>query len=245
MQPFVIVTTPRSGSYHMVSLLDSAIDIRCYGEVYKGNKVELPKDCLSALSLTKTSVQKRNDLGLGFMEQVFSLNDAPIQGFKAFPDQLARSGLDDVKMHPNWKYLFLKRNPLETYVSLKRAQRTGVFVLNKGDESHSEVRHLSIEIDIPDLLARIERHEMLFKKWKKMIKQMPNGNGLVVDYRWFQFPRRLNQILNFLGSSASANDLTSHKSKQFIQPFWDGVDNSEDVLEALMERNRHDLVKDL
>jgi len=41
--PFVITTQPRSGSYHFKSLLDSAEDIVCQGEIFKESAVEV--DC--------------------------------------------------------------------------------------------------------------------------------------------------------------------------------------------------------
>jgi|GEM_PF-4171676 len=48
---FVVLSTMRCGSYHLTSLLDSAPDLTCLGEIYKPRKVELPRPLLRKLRL--------------------------------------------------------------------------------------------------------------------------------------------------------------------------------------------------
>ena len=67
---FVIVTLPRSGSYNLVSLLNSAPDIICHGEVFKRDVVEL-----RPLHLEK----------MGMKALVFDLRGSLLQGLADGP----------------------------------------------------------------------------------------------------------------------------------------------------------------
>ena len=59
-KPFLIITLPRSGSYHLRALLDSAPDISAFGEIFKGSEVELPRSQLTLLGLSPTDMAARD-----------------------------------------------------------------------------------------------------------------------------------------------------------------------------------------
>ena len=101
--PFMILTMARCGSYHLKSLLDSAPDIRCFGEVYKPNKVELPEKERQSLGLTKLDTLKRNQLGPDFLRRVVSTNSTQIVGIKAFLDHLGMAGCREMIFTEDWR----------------------------------------------------------------------------------------------------------------------------------------------
>ena len=53
---FLVVTLPRSGSYNLVSLLNSAPDIVCHGEVFKRDVVELAEGPLAKLGMNPMAI---------------------------------------------------------------------------------------------------------------------------------------------------------------------------------------------
>lgn len=242
-QKFIILTWPRSGSYHLVSLLDSASDIRCFGEVFKGKAVELPQDVLKAVGLTKQSVDARNDEGLALMQRVFDVSGEPIQGFKAFPSQLKCACKGRIRFNPEWKYLLLLRNPLESYMSLERAKRTGKYVLRSGETRDENRLHTPIDVDIEHLLDRIGWQQRMHRRFQRLLRQLPPGSAKTVRYEWLGEPDRLQEVLDFLGSNALAGELVSDKARQFVKPFWDGVSNRQQVQDALIDNGHQDLVE--
>jgi LPS sulfotransferase NodH len=132
--PFVIITLPRSGSYHLRALLDSAPDIRCYGEIFKGSEVELPPEELAAVGLGKKDTEKRDAMGMQVLNRLRKKTDAADQifGFKDFRFNLARAKIyQQITNSQGWRKVFLARNPIERYISMERADLTGVFVVTE------------------------------------------------------------------------------------------------------------------
>ncbi|MEY4306003.1 MAG: hypothetical protein RIT52_2178, partial [Pseudomonadota bacterium] len=132
--PFVIITLPRSGSYHLRALLDSAPDIRCYGEIFKGSEVELPPEELALLGLGKKDTDKRDEMGMAVLNKLRKKTDATDQifGFKDFRFNLSRVKIFQQMVNSKgWRKVFLFRNPIERYISMERADLTGVFVVTE------------------------------------------------------------------------------------------------------------------
>src|SRR5215475_140758 len=87
---FVIVTLPRSGSYNLVSLLNSAPDIICHGEVFKPNVVELADGPLGKLDMKAEDIAARDARPMAFLNRLRGLNARKIVGFKMFPEHANR-----------------------------------------------------------------------------------------------------------------------------------------------------------
>ena len=143
---FVIVTLPRSGSYHLVSLLGSAKDVVCHGEVFKRERIELGAWHLEKMKVKAEDVGLRDEKPLKFLDRLRSLNGRKIFGFKLFPQHLGNSTTlrDQLLGDSSWKKIFLFRNPVESYASLLRAQSTGVWVLQAGSKVQEERLHAPV-----------------------------------------------------------------------------------------------------
>lgn len=242
---FVIVTLPRSGSYHLASLLDSASDIKCYGEVFKGNKVELPARTLAKLGLGASSTTERDKEGSALLERLFDLSPEPVQGFKAFPDQLARSGIRVSLHRTGWKYIFLVRNPIEAFVSLQRAKQTGIFVLGRSEKRPEPQLTKPVYINPCDLISSIEWRLLLYEKWRAIVKTHGQEHATMVEYKSLQYSRKRERLLEFLGSASDPKTLTSDRAKQFTRPFWEGVFNASEVIEALKAADHEHLLSEI
>lgn len=233
LERFVIVTQPRSGSYHLVSLLDSADDVRCFGEVFKKRAVELPALHLKALGMKKNDMKVRDHDSGQFLDDLFNIEDKPIQGFKAFLEHLEPAGLKDPSQQPDWKYIYLTRNAVSSFVSGKRAEKTGVYVMDRATLTTPEARYKAIEIDTSRLEKWLIWQDELTNRWLNYRAVLGPDRIHLIDYRDLASMQHLNALLGFLGSFAAGEDLKSDLRKQFDRPFWEGIKNATQVREFL------------
>src|SRR3982750_4340169 len=127
---FVIVTLPRRGPDPLVALLGSAPDIVCHGEVFKRDTIELGAPHLAKLGLAPGDVGERDAKAGQFLKRLRAQNGRKVFGFKMFMEHATRvPALAEVLRDPGWRKVVLRRNPVESYASLLRAQRTGIWML--------------------------------------------------------------------------------------------------------------------
>jgi hypothetical protein len=173
--PFVIITLPRSGSYHLRALLDSAPDIRCYGEIFKGSEVELPPEELAFVELSKKDTEKRDQMGMALLNRLRKKTDAEgvIFGFKDFRFNLTRVKIYQQMLNSKgWRKVFLFRNPIERYISMERADLTGVFVVTEKNKDAGLAEAL---------LARNDEHHGFQPQPPATEQQVANGMCRVVE----------------------------------------------------------------
>lgn len=229
IERFVIATQPRSGSYHLVSLLDSADDVRCYGEVFKKRYVELPGSHLRVLGMAKDDMELRDRDAGQFLDDLFRIEAKQVQGFKAFLEHLEPAGLADPRSRPDWKYIYLMRNGVRSFVSGKRAESTGVYVMDRASNVAPETRYKPINIDTDRLEKWLIWQKKLADRWSGYRTELGSDRIHLLDYRDLGDAQKLDEVLGFLGSFAAAEDLSSDLKKQFDRPFWEGIENADDV----------------
>ncbi|TXI03079.1 MAG: hypothetical protein E6Q73_04990 [Pseudorhodobacter sp.] len=243
--PFVIITLPRSGSYHLRALLDSAPDIRCYGEIFKGSEVELPPEELALLGLGKKDTDKRDEMGMAVLNRLRKRTDAggQIFGFKDFRFNLARVKIFQKLLNSeNWRKVFLFRNPVERYISMERADLTGVFVVTERTKDRDLDLKRPIRFD-PDRFERsLGSHRNLHKDAVKALDK--HGADLVhlVDYTQLNTLETRKTLLGFLGSAADGTLLASDHVKQFTAPLESGVENWDEMQAYLAKTQQMDLL---
>jgi len=240
---FVIVTLPRSGSYHLVSLLDSASDVVCHGEVLKANYIELRQFYLDKLKLNKSDVATRDQDRLGFVQRLRAVNRFKNVGFKIFPDHVNRDQdfVDGLMNNPAWRKLFLFRSPLQTYASLLRAKKTGVWVLTEGAPYPTDQLHAKVDFTVESF----EQH-LGMCRWFEGIcertERVPKNRTFRTDYARLADDVHMQQILQFVGSKVSVSDLVSDKQRQYSAPFEEGFNNWPEFRQYLMDHDMADLL---
>src|ERR1700741_3016246 len=108
--PFVLFCTPRTGSYHFVSLLASAPDVDCHGEVFKPGRAELAPQVLAALGTTPGDAGARDADPLRFVERLRALTPpSRAFGFKLFANHVGthKALRDAVLLAPAWRKIVL------------------------------------------------------------------------------------------------------------------------------------------
>ncbi|MDO5656830.1 MAG: hypothetical protein Q4G36_00670 [Paracoccus sp. (in: a-proteobacteria)] len=209
---FLIVTEPRSGSYHLASLLDSAGDVTCLGELFKARRIEL-SDEWQARSGYATGDMARRDADPGaFLDRLVRVAGTPVFGFKEFSTRLVAAPLNALLLQDSgWKKLFLTRNPIRRYISMQRAAETGRFV------SHEAATHrldnAVIRFD-PARFRRVFNADKALRKLALRLERAQPGQVMSVDYRDLGSPEHLARMLRFVGSDAVPEALSSRFHRQ-------------------------------
>ncbi len=226
--PFVIITLPRSGSYHLRALLDSAPDIRCYGEIFKGSEVELPPEELALLGLGKKDTAKRDDMGMAVLNRLRKKTDAADQifGFKDFRFNLSRVKIfQKIVNSKGWRKVFLFRNPIERYISMERADLTGVFVVTEKTKDRNLDLKRPVRFDPERFERSMGSHRNLKRDAENAFEKFGPDLVHLVDYTQLNTLETRKALMAFLGSQGDGALLASDHVKQFTASLESGVEN--------------------
>lgn len=243
--PFVIITLPRSGSYHLRALLDSAPDIRCYGEIFKGSEVELPPEELALLGLGKKDTDKRDEMGMAVLNKLRKKTDATDQifGFKDFRFNLARVKIFQQMVNSKgWRKVFLFRNPIERYISMERADLTGVFVVTEKTKDRNLDLKRPVRFDPERFERSMGSHRNLKRDAEKALEKFGPDLVHLVDYTQLNTLYTRKALMAFLGSQGDGALLASDHVKQFTAPLESGVENWAEMEAYLQETQQMGLL---
>jgi hypothetical protein len=243
--PFVIITLPRSGSYHLRALLDSAPDIRCYGEIFKGSEVELPPEELALLGLGKKDTDKRDEMGMAVLNKLRKKTDATDQifGFKDFRFNLARVKIFQQMVNSKgWRKVFLFRNPIERYISMERADLTGVFVVTEKTKDRNLDLKRPVRFDPERFERSMGSHRNLKRDAEKALEKFGPDLVHLVDYTQLNTLYTRKALMAFLGSQGDGALLASDHVKQFTAPLESGVENWAEMEAYLQETQQMGLM---
>ncbi|MDO5621427.1 MAG: sulfotransferase domain-containing protein [Paracoccus sp. (in: a-proteobacteria)] len=242
---FLILTMPRSGSYHLSSLLDSAPDITCYGEVFKDQRIELPKDILHTLNLAPQQVAQRNADPMGFLDRLTKATATPIMGFKEFPARLLPLGLwGRLVASPDWRKIMLHRNILRRYLSLLRARESGHYTRRKAQADAIPVEDRRVHFDAAEFAEFAGRQQNFINRCTRLAQNPDAGQVMQVDYADLSAPQTLHRMLTFLGSDADADKLRSEYLPQ-TRPdtrLADMVQNYDEMVAALNDTGMQEVL---
>lgn len=243
--PFVIITLPRSGSYHLRALLDSAPDIRCYGEIFKGSEVELPPEELALLGLGKKDTDKRDEMGMAVLNKLRKKTDATDQifGFKDFRFNLSRVKIFQQMVNSKgWRKVFLFRNPIERYISMERADLTGVFVVTEKTKDRNLDLKRPVRFDPERFERSMGSHRNLKRDAEKALEKFGPDLVHLVDYTQLNTLDTRKALMAFLGSQGDGALLASDHVKQFTAPLESGVENWAEMEAYLQETQQMGLL---
>ncbi len=243
--PFVIITLPRSGSYHLRALLDSAPDIRCYGEIFKGSEVELPPEELALLGLGKKDTDKRDEMGMAVLNRLRKKTDATDQifGFKDFRFNLSRVKIFQKMVNSKgWRKVFLFRNPIERYISMERADLTGVFVVTEKTKDRNLDLKRPVRFDPERFERSMGSHRNLKRDAEQAFEKFGPDLVHLVDYTQVNTLETRKALMAFLGSQGDGALLASDHVKQFTAPLESGVENWTEMEAYLQETQQMDLL---
>lgn len=228
---FVIITQPRSGSYYFQSLLDSAGDIVCHGELFKKDRVEMSGWHGKSLGIDAGDVHKRDANPYQFVVELRKLNPLKIFGFKAFWPHLTphKPLMNRLIYDESWKKIFLVRNPLQTYASLLRANKTNIWVMPGHRDDNGSDDQLTVHFAIASFDKHLKEYYAFMRRNQVLMNSQP-ASCVMLGYHRAQTMDMHREILKFLGSNAMPADMTSQYRKQFGRSLLEAFDNYDDLL---------------
>lgn len=239
---FVILTLPRSGSYHLASLLGSAPDITCLGEIFKPNKVELPPPLAASIGFAEADVARRDADPRAYLGQIMQHCDQPIFGFKEFQANLGRLRLrKSIAFSPDWWKIYLTRNPLRRYLSRHRTKVTGLFARMSADEHPRDSTVVAFD---PALFTEILEASLQQEATISQLREAQPRRVLAVDYRDLSAPDRLGGMLEFLGSEADPATLSSRYWRQNSASFEESFEDFDLVVRHMRANGLEQMLED-
>lgn len=209
---FLIVTLPRSGSYHLASLLGSAPDVTCLGELYKPNAVELPPWLRRQVGFARHDTALRDADPMGYLALLMAHCESPVFGFKEFLNRIHRTGIGKQTLRSrHWQKIFLFRNPIRKYLSLARAIDTGAYTKTEPGTAPGDNAVIRFDARLFDETVRLDGQ--LRQRYRELKDLQPHRN-MALDYRDLNDPAKLAEVLTFIRAEADPAALTSIYHRQ-------------------------------
>lgn len=130
---FAIFGTMRTGSNLLERTLDSYEGLVGLGELFNPHFIGGP-EATEAFGATMT---ERNADPLGFLEQAIAAHDGLTPGFRIFEDHDRRVA-DFAARDPSCAKIVLTRDPLDSWLSLEIARKTGQWMIRKAENRRLE-----------------------------------------------------------------------------------------------------------
>lgn len=230
-ETFVILADMRTGSNALEEKINAYDGLTCYGEVFNPHFVgHSGQDTLFGIGL------KERDGNPSAMIDALWSNTRGLPGFRLFSDHDRRAFAATMKAKSCAKIL-LKRNPLDSYVSLKIARKTGQWWL--GD-------HRSAKSGKADFVAReFEDYLSARTEWHAAIRaglQVTGQTAFELDYSDLGEDQVIEGLVMYLsGGQRRQRGAAKHGRVQNPVPLADKVSNFAEMRLALQSRDPFDL----
>jgi hypothetical protein len=226
---FVVFCDARTGSYNLVSRLNSCRDVVCHGEIFKKNRIEVPDFHRRKLSVK--NVRVRNLDAMGFIRELRDINPARHFGFKLFSGHLTWApGAIDYVLARDTRRVLLMRPALEIYASRLRAQKTGVWTDPTRRDPGAAPANPTVsftEESFEAFAQAYNRHVAMCR----MLAALPRS--FVIDYCQTSEPAAMDELIGFLGSKARFAETASEYRKQYDGSLQEAFANWDELVAAL------------
>jgi hypothetical protein len=226
---FVVFCDARTGSYNLVSRLNSCRDIVCHGEIFKKNRIEVPDFHRRKLLVKDTRARDLDPMA--FIRELRGINPAGHFGFKLFSRHLAWApGAIDYVLARDTRRVLLMRPALEIYASRLRAQKTGVWT----DPTRRDPGVAPAKEPVRFTEESFEAFAQAYNKHVAMCRMLAALPGsFVIDYHQTGEPAAMDELIGFLGSKARFAETASEYRKQYQGSLQDGLANWDELVAAL------------
>jgi hypothetical protein len=208
---FVVFCDARTGSYNLVSRLNSCADVVCHGEIFKKNRIEVSDFHRRKLSVKDTAT--RDAAPMAFIAELRALNPARHFGFKIFSGHLGWApDAVDYLTAPGTRRILLMRPPLEIYASRLRAQETGAWTLPTRRDPAKAPPKTAVRFTAESFEA-FAQHYNRHVATARMLAALPGS--FVIHYGQTSDPAAMDALLGFVGSAGRFADTSSEYRKQY------------------------------
>jgi len=202
---FVIFTYARTGSYFLVDMLNQIEGVKCYGELFKKNRIELPESIKRKVGM---NAAERDRKPVSYLKSVFRNTSAQCMGFKLFPvhNNLIRTFTHGSE---SFKKIILVRNSFDVYISFERAKASGVWI----DHGNNKTVPVRIRFDPTEFSKICKWHRSCYAGVDQIINE-GSANFLKIDYESVVDLSAFQSICPFLGIKASSIKQLSPRIKK-------------------------------
>ncbi|MEL7343705.1 MAG: nodulation protein NodH [Pseudomonadota bacterium] len=211
---FVILAGMRTGSNLLEERLGALGGVETFGEVFNPHFVGKPNQD----SLLGISRKARDADPVAVINRMLSVSRG-LPGFRLFRDHDPRV-LDHVLGDPRAAKIFLRRNPLESYVSLKIAQKTGQWWM--GDVRRSKTGQVTFDPD--DFAAFLSEHSHAETLMRYQV-QITGQTAFEISYEDLADPKVIAGLAMHLGLDPAGAKAPVKAKVQNPSPLSDKVTN--------------------
>lgn len=190
---FAIIAAMRTGSNLLEKTLEALGDTDCHGEAFNPAFISHPR----AGNVLGCDLQARDADPLGFLERMIAGCPDRIAGFRIFRDHNERV-LDFVLSDPRCTKIVLTRDPLESWVSLQIAQKTGQWMLR--DPRRRRTAKIRFDGNDFDRFAACQRESL---EWVEDRLAWYGKTAIRLDYRDLTDRTRLQEAARAIGSGGT------------------------------------------
>ena len=258
---FIILTYPRTGSSHLVRLLDSHPDCVCIGEAFKPNPYTIAHPNLSFMEFLFQRYGKF-PRSIFFIKSLYKLIwKLNIKKICICPDYIGKHLVDlyvhwlkeviqdyeyGIKIHiehfnafPSTKHLLLdskiivlkRTNILKSYISLLRANQTKIFATSKN------ITNTPIKIDTTVLIKDLTEIENKVESLDEFYQHSRNTYQILYEDMIDNWSLVKNELLEFLNLEINGVELGSSFKKIASGQLENDIQNLNEVKYAL--KNTH------
>lgn len=200
---FVILADMRTGSNFLEKSLNQLEDVHCYGEAFNARFIRDP----ITDSLFGIDMPARDRAPMALIDALKTNTDG-LPGFRFFNDHDQRV-FQHVVDDPRCAKIVLGRNPLDSYVSLKVAQKTDQWKLAEAKGKRSAL----VKFSLTEFQANLtERQNFRLEIMGRL--QKTGQTPFVLDYEDLGDTDILNGVASFLGSTSRMGGPSKSIKKQ-------------------------------
>ncbi len=216
---FAIVAGMRTGSNLLERSLAQFPDITAHGELFNRSFIGRVKQ----KSFLNVTMAQRDKNPLEFLEAVVNSDRTKLHGFRIFQDH-DTTMMAHVLSDPVCGKIILQRDALQSFISLKIAQKTNEWMRGKGSLKESP----KITFD-PEEFALYAGAIKQFGETVRRRLQVAGQTAFWVTYDEIKEAEILNGVGQFLGVEQKLKHIRQPLARQNPGPIADRVNNPEDL----------------
>jgi LPS sulfotransferase NodH len=230
MVNFIVLSTQRSGSTFLTTLLNNHPEVECYGEMFmKNNTRKIAYNAYRTDSFQRkfSYIFQRKKLTYSYLENFYSnIQNAKAAGFKLmyrqikrYPEIITWSNTHNVKI-----IHLIRANTLKMIVSREIAQARGIYHSTKALEV------IKVFLGLRELKIKLKKANQLVEKYRGIFA---NNNYLELTYESLlaEQDQQIQKLLDFL-EIHNVVTLTSHLAKINPDSLEDLIENYQEVAQS-------------
>ena len=229
---FVILAAMRTGSNLLQSNLNQFKDILCLGELFNRSfvGVNIPgKWNKDFAGYTREDVERRNRDRMVFFDTVYAEAKDKIFGFRMFKGQDDKL-LDIILQNKNCRKVILRRNDLDSFISLQIANKSRKWLSRNPDRIQAD----KVRFSMRKFLQYIDQNEGFYSRCESVISDT-GQECYEIQYEQVKDLQELNRLVKFIGSRCRKQGIKERIFKQTLPGLAHKVVNYEGMIQALKD----------